>query len=442
MPLKETTTLKAIGCCPELEPCEACDQLDIRYRLPFRPTVADGGGQRDVAVEVILHFRLERCSGPLTLGDLLYTTTLLPGEQVRLATSDRHSRFSYDSATQLASRQYTTSEESFYLAGMANATSDLTVVSGGSQSSDYHNSATSGGGSAGLDLGFVNIGGSIAAASYDAHSASVFASYLSQHAESSSHHVEAGVRAAASLSVAEVSSRSHAQGESEDQYESASRAFTNPNRCHALTFLFYRIDKCQTVKFTLVSIDRRVDDPAAPTGVELNPPALPRNVAVIPDAILGTHPNRLQIAQQVNASIPAEEATPGSAPAAAAPDRAGDAQAPIPAAVRDAALALVVADLQAAGLVDEKGAVTTQARQDLSWEHTLRLPTPGVLVRGCLDDCTACEPALQREIELDLARKELENQLLKRKIELLDKAQEYRCCADGDDAAGSGSAAG
>jgi hypothetical protein len=32
------------------------------------------------------------------------------------------------------------------------------------------------------------------------------------------------------------------------------------------------------------------------------------------------------------------------------------------------------------------------------------------------------------EIELDLERKRLENELMKRRIELLDKEQEYRCC--------------
>lgn len=430
MPLQEPTSLKASGCCPDLEPCNACDRLDISYRLPFRPAIDTDGGQQVVPVEVILRFRLERCSGPLTLGDLLYTTTLLPGEQVRLATSDRQSRFSFDSQTQLASRQYTTSEESFYLAGMASATSDLTVLSGGSQSSDFHNSATSGGGSAGLDLGIISIGGSISAASYDAQSASSFAGFLSQHAQSSSHHVEAGVRAASSTSVFEVSSRSHAAGESEDQYESASRTFRNPNRCHALTFLFYRIDKCQTVTFTLAGIDRRVDDPAAPTAVALNPPPPPRGVAIIPDAILGASPGRTQVAQQVNTAIPVEHANPQAdggpglqAPAAQAP------QAVIPPDIRAAALASVDADLRAAGLIDDAGAVTQQAQQDLGWEHTLRLPTPGVIVKGCLDDCATCEPALQRQIELELTRKDLENQLLKRQIELLDKAQEYRCCA-------------
>ena len=35
--------------------------------------------------------------------------------------------------------------------------------------------------------------------------------------------------------------------------------------------------------------------------------------------------------------------------------------------------------------------------------------------------------------DLDLERKALENQLLKRQIDLLDKAQEYRCCPAGEE---------
>ncbi len=93
------------------------------------------------------------------------------------------------------------------------------------------------------------------------------------------------------------------------------------------------------------------------------------------------------------------------------------------------------ADLQAEGLLDKNGQVTGDAQQRLGWQRELRLPTPGVLVKGCLDDCSTCEPEREKEIQLDLTRKELENQLLKRKIELLDKAQEYRCCPDQDEPA-------
>ena len=97
------------ACCPQLEPCEVCDVLNFTYRLPFRPLVGD---QRQVVpVEVTLHYRLTRCQGPLSLGDLMYSTTLLPGETVRLASSDRHSRFSFDNESKLSYLNETTSEE-------------------------------------------------------------------------------------------------------------------------------------------------------------------------------------------------------------------------------------------------------------------------------------------------------------------------------------------
>ena len=113
-----------------------CDVLEFPYRLPFRPVVEVGDRRQVVPVEVTLRFRLERCSGPLALGDLLYSTTLLPGEQVRLFTSDRHSRFTFDSENKLAYRNQTTSEESFFLSGMANSMSNLSVVENDNRSPD------------------------------------------------------------------------------------------------------------------------------------------------------------------------------------------------------------------------------------------------------------------------------------------------------------------
>jgi hypothetical protein len=318
---------------------------------------------------------------------------------------------------------------------MAQAASSLSVVSGGAQSSTFHDSSTSGGGSAGLDLGIFSIGGSLSGSSYDARSASTFASFLSQHAESSSRQVEAGVHATASTSIGEVATRSHAQGESEDQYESASRTFSNQNRCRAVTYLFYRIDKCTTVRFFLASVDRRVDDPAAPTGVTLQPGPPPRNVAIIPDGVLGTSAKRLQVAERVNQSIPAEQGgQAGLAGAVLLRPVFPAGQAPIPAAVQAAALAQVTAELVEEGLIDKDGKVTKQAEERLGWKREFRLPTPGVIVKGCLDDCSTCEPAREKEIELELARKELENELLKRRIALLDQEQEYRCCPAGEQA--------
>ena len=107
----------------------------------------------------------------------------------------------------------------------------------------------------------------------------------------------------------------------------------------------------------------------------------------------------------------------------------GVAVEPISVKMRKEALAAVEHDLVAQKLVDPKtGKPTEHLVAELSWQRTELLPTPGIMVKGCLDECQTCEPALQKEMELDLERKRLENKLLERQIELLEKSQEYRCC--------------
>jgi len=429
-------SLASVECCPTLEPCTVCDVIEFPYRLPFRAVVQTADQQRVVPVEVTLRFRLERCSGPLSLGDLVYTNTLLPGEKVQLFTSDRHSRFTVDSESNLSYRNQTTSEESFYLSGMASSMSNLDIVDNSNRSQSFHDSTVSGGGGAGVDLGIISFGGSVSGSSHDARSTDAFAQQISQHADASSRHVESGVRAASSVQVGEVSTRSHTSVESQDHFESSSRTFSNPNHCRALTFLFYRINKCQTVRWTLVSIDRRVDDPAAPTGVRLNPAPTERKVAIIPDAVVATSKARPDTARRVNEALTLEQPTlltPGFDRGSVLRSQLDSGLAPIPADARDAALAQVTAELREQGLLDENGQVSEQAHARFDWERELSLPTPGILVKSCLDTCDACEPEVERSIILDNDRKELENKLLARQIELLDKAQQYRCCPGGCD---------
>ena len=423
--------IAALECCPTLEPCDVCDVLDFRFRLPFRPAVGTTN-RVPVAVEVILHFRLTRCAGPLSLGDILYSTTLLPGEKVRLFTSDRHSRFSFDSETNLAYRQHTTSEEAFYMAGMANAVNNVDVNEHGSATSSFHSSALSGGGGLGIDLFGISLGGSVSGSSYDAKSASAFAHSLSSHSDSSSRHVEVATRAASSTSVGEVHTRTHTEGESEDQYESSSRVFANPNQCHALTFLFYKLNKCQIIKWELVGIERIVKDPAAPTGVQLNDPPAFNGVSVIPNGVLATSKARLDVERQARAST-AETAVSSTAFFARSVGFAAASPEPIAVAVRQAALDAVDKELAAEGLLTKTGEVSDRAKTLFGWEREIALPTAGVIVKGCLDECNVCEPALERAIDLDLAHKHLENELLKKQIDLLEKAQEYRCCPDDDE---------
>ncbi len=418
-----------VGCCPEFEPCAVCDVLNFTYRLPFYPLVLAADQRQTVPVEVILHYRLTRCAGPLSMGDVMYTTTLMPGEQVRLNSSDRHTRFSFDSETQLSYRNQSTSEESYYAAGMAHGMSNLSVLDTTNASSSFSSSSVSGGGGAGIDLGFVSIGGSAAGSSHDASSASSLAHSLSQHAESLHQHMEVSTRAAASTSIGEVATRNHQQTESEDQYEAASRTFTNPNQCHAITFLFYRINKCQTVKFELVKIARHIADPAAPTGVALNPPKAVTGVAVHPGAVLATGANRLDVARRALESAAIERGAVQSVRSYSVLNQ----QKAIPVELRLAALKQVDHDLVKAGMLDKVGGeVAPELQKTLSWSKTMAIPTPGVLVKGCLDECCICEPELKELMALDREHKELENQLLKKQIELLEQSQQYRCCPAGE----------
>ena len=426
----------AVPCCPPLETDRSCDALDFHYRLIHTATVNLDNQPRRVPVEVILHARLERCSGPLALGDLVYSTTLLPGEKVRLFTTDRRTRFALDSATSVSYRREQTSEERYFMSSMSDFMSDLTVRDEARSANQQRGSFETHGETNGAIQAFF-AGPSIdIAGSYNAESTSDFIRELNQHARASSERAVEATRAASSVSVGEVQSRSHAEGESEDHFESASRVFANPNRCHAVTFYFYQINKTQTVRLKLESIRRRVIDPAGNTRIANNPFAARGEVSVIPSAVLATDKQRLEVEQIGRASVAAQAGTVAAGNQALLATRlsansfaVAQPAEPLPAAVRAQALAAVDDDLAKAGLIDRKtGEATDEVRVSFAFEATSSLPTPGMLVRGCLDDCDICEPALMREIELDLERKALENELLKRRIEILHRTQEYRCC--------------
>ena len=100
----DATTMAPLPCCPEIAPDDTCDILDFHYRLNYPVTVSQAGIQAPIPVEVKLHFRLTRCPGLFALGNLLYTNTLLPGEKVKLFTSDRRTKFTFDTTSQVSYR--------------------------------------------------------------------------------------------------------------------------------------------------------------------------------------------------------------------------------------------------------------------------------------------------------------------------------------------------
>jgi hypothetical protein len=175
----------------------------------------------------------------------------------------------------------------------------------------------------------------------------------------------------------------------------------------------------------------------APTGVLLNPPKPVTGVGILTSRVLATSSNRLDVATRALQSVAVEQGgAAGTTGAQMTRTLAAFApQGTIPVNVREAALQQVDQDLVNEGLLDKiGGSVPPAAQQALGWEKTMSIPTPGVLVKGCLDDCDICEPELKRLEDLEATRKDLENQLLQKQISLLEKSQEYRCCpADEED---------
>lgn len=442
MPAEKTMKAGAVPCCPELsaEPC--CDRLTWDYRLVNRIG--------DVPVEVKISVLFERCPGPLSLGDLVYSTTLLPGETVRLFSSSRKNRFTFDSSSQVSYRHEQTSEESYYMSSMDRFMSDLSVredVQSGSSSKGSFK--TDGSVSGALESFFVGPSASVSG-SYNSSSTFDFMRELSSHAEASHERSVQATRASSSVSVGEVQSRSHAEGESEATFESATRTISNPNRCHAVTYFAYQINKTQIVRFKILAITRRIIDPVGDSKVTIVPPRFAGEVSVIPQAVLATAGNRVAVESVARASSVADRAgviSAGSEAVQAIPSplqgqlfgaqtlaaqRLATAK-PISDEARKQALEAVDKELVAAGLLDKVGGVAApKLVAELSFERHSCLPTPAILVKGCLDECNVCEDARKLEIRLELERKEFENKLLAKQIELLENSQEYRCCPAGE----------
>ncbi|PJF39619.1 MAG: hypothetical protein D6737_00615 [Chloroflexi bacterium] len=442
----EPTESEASGknCCPVFEVDDICDVLDFKYRQRYNTSIVSNDSR--VQVEAVIHARLTRCSGPLLEGDLVYTTTLLPGEQVRLFTADRRTRFSFDSSSNLSYRHEQTSEEKYYMSAMDDFMSDLSVRDDISSSSSKSGSFEGHGDTSGAIETFflgadVDVGGS-----WNSQSSADFLRELKQHAEYSHNRSVEATRTASSVSVGEVNRRTHAEGETEDHFEASSRTFSNPNRCHALTFLFHQINKTQYIKFEIVSIRRRVIDPAANSKVANNRFTSRGRVSAIPNAILATDSNRLEVERIGRESVASETLIGQQAGVvnlqAQQQQQLLTAQRlrtapgfttfvePLPPDVCEAARREVDEQLVAQGILAEVGSdrLSDEFAAEINFELATSLPTPGIIVKGCLDECNICEPQLLREINLDLQRKKLENDLLAKQIELLEKSQEYRCC--------------
>lgn len=434
----ENENASAIPCCPELIKDDHCDIINFSRVLTY-PTVLASNNRRRINVEVILHFKFSRCTLGLTLGDPAYSTTLLPGEKVRLSTTDRRSRFTFDSETKLSYRSEQISEEQYFMTATQKYLADAAAAQSGHADSsseghwDFH-------GDAGGSINPFSLSASASTNASGNHNSSSVADFLNQqksHVQSSASQAVSATHKAHSVSIGEVSSRTHIQGESEDHFEASSREFTNYNKCHAVTYLFYRLNKKQKIKFELVAIERRVLDDSAPIGGVLQPGATKIPIALVPQDIPATAVLKKTAVTAGVANLAASSNLDTSSLLTANPvlnrvafSVAQDFGTPLDNETRAKALKEVDDQLVAKNLITKEGKVSTETKQVIEFEMEFSLPTSGIIVKGCLDDCDVCEPLLKEKLQL-------ENDLLRKQIELLEKSQEYRCCPPAPVIAGS-----
>ncbi len=420
----------AIPCCPNLIQDNHCDVVNFSRVLTYPAGLASN--RQPVNVEVILHFKFSRCTLGLTLGDPAYSTTVLPGEKVRLATTDRKSRFTFDSETKLSYRSEQISEEQYFMTATQKYMADASASqSGNAESSseghwDFH-------GDAGGSINPFSLSASAstnAKGNHNSHSVSDYLNQQKSHVESSASQAVSATHKAHAVSIGEVSSRTHLQGESEDHFEASSREFTNYNKCHAVTYMFYRLNKKQKVSFELIAIERRVLDANAPIGGVLQPAAAKLPIAFIPQDVPATallkRTNTNTVGVSANANLTdstflASGLRTNTERLSTAFNPNQNAGTAIDGETRAKALKDVDNQLMAVGLLNKEGKVSKETKLKIDFEMEFSLPTPGIIVKGCLDECDVCEPVLKERLQL-------ENDLLRKQIELLEKSQEYRCC--------------
>jgi hypothetical protein len=420
----------AIPCCPPLIKDDHCDTIHFSRVLTYPVTTAVANRRR-VNVEVILHFKFSRCTLGLTLGDPVYSTTLLPGEKVRLATTDRRSRFTYDSETKLSYRHEQISEDQYYMSAFQKYMADASASQSGhaESSSEGHWDFS---GSAGGSINPFSLSASASTKASGNHNSSSVFDYLNQqrsHVQSAAAQSVSATHKAHTVSVGEVSTRTHIQGESEDHFEASSREFVNYNKCHAVTYMFYRLNKKQKIKFELVAIERRVVDDNAPVWGVLEPAPSRLPISIVAQDIPATAFLKTQAAPAftgiaaMNLNTEAVSASLLRAPLLTKSSISfnQDFGVALDNDTRTKALKEADEQLEAKGLIDKQGKVAAELKNKIDLEMEFSLPTPGVIVKGCLDDCDVCEPLLKEKMQLD-------NDLLRKQIELLEKSQEYRCC--------------
>jgi hypothetical protein len=321
-----------------------------------------GGTPLKAPVEVIVTTRLERSGGEYVVGDLVYTLSLLPGEEVQMFTTDRRTRFSLDTETKIGYHTATTFEDQMYMSAMDTFFGQLSASQWAQADASTSGSLQAHGDTSSVLDGLLSGPSADMTGSFNTNSFADFVGGMSAQASTAHQVTASATNTASAVSVGAVGIRTNIEGKLDTHVEMNYRSFRNPSRTRAVTFYFFQIRRMHRVRFWVDSITV-----SAPERTMWRMANVPQN-GVTPHLAAGAQPTNL--ADYAN--------------------------------FRDAR-ELVAAELVGKQLLAASNggyAMPEVVREQTTFDQVFSLATPGLYVRGGRDVSDVADPSLFRELTL------------------------------------------
>ncbi|MGW2292040.1 hypothetical protein [Streptomyces phaeochromogenes] len=224
--------------------------------IDIAPTADDYFGFSQPAVGARLTFRQSWFTQGLTLGNLLHSVALAPGESTRIAVVDWSRQTKATSAESVSETESLTNATTHNRAVNEVQDAVATEVQSGFSSTNSHASTSEGGGGLGFSYGPLTIGGSASGGTTDTSASSFSSSYgsrelaasMNQQITDATQQAASSVRNRRATIVKEVS---------ESEHEAVStRILANYNHMHALTVQYFEVVETHRVVIDLQRAER------------------------------------------------------------------------------------------------------------------------------------------------------------------------------------------
>lgn len=269
-------------------PCELQIKDNIetdKILLTFRAISLHGTKYNDfeIPIEILYEFEITKRFKHQTLGELLYTLTLLPRQSVDVSVVSRQNHLNVDNPNCLPERLSPMSDHKLFLDLFRNALSETSITKNNAISDCVNNWELNRNISS-VNPNYISVGhGSFQTlgASRDAIAS------LTTYAKSVSRSALLTLKDLTATTIAEVSSVPKPFFKEGRAYESKSRTYTNPNITKSITYKFYKVnDRCE-LKFNLTSVTFRI---MSPDNLCLmpKPPCRTLGIEILPTSVSAT----------------------------------------------------------------------------------------------------------------------------------------------------------